>query len=393
MRGFALCAVACLLACGVSGPDPTSGATGGRGAAPPADTPDGGSSDGGTGGPSQDGGTAAPVTGYTIQELPPVEGVSHLFPGTINNRGDVVGTYTTASPPGAGPRRSFFHDGSTGTARRILDDGTIIQTATHINDARQVSAETFDSTSRASPGHTRGVRWQDGVETDIGALPPGPDGPQASAQSINAQGWIAGWSLGAANFQRAVLWDGSTLRDLGSGAPDKAFSIAFGINASGQVVGQTNFPNVANPDAALFENGTIRDLGSLAGGGGSIALAINDSGRIVGTSPAPDDSFQHAFVFDLPGGPMRDVSPGRPCTLGSVNSGGVAVGNCIADSSGAPTKLRAVILRGAVVADLDALLGNSHWVLEDAASINDKGQIAGFGLHDGKFRAFVLTPR
>jgi hypothetical protein len=45
------------------------------------------------------------------------------------------------------------------------------------------------------------------------------------------------------------------------------------------------------------------------------------------------------------------------------------------------------------VEDLDRIVGDSGWVLEDAASINDKGQIAGFGLHDGKFRAFVLTPR
>jgi probable HAF family extracellular repeat protein len=314
-----------------------------------------------------------------------------MFPTSMNSLGDVVGTYTAAPLPGASPKHSFFYDGSTGTARRILDDGTLTQTATGINDARQVSAATFDSTSRATAGHFRGVRSQDAAETDIGALPPGRDGPQASAQSINAQGWIAGWSIGAANVQHAVLWDGSTLRDLGS--RDEAFSIALGINASGQVVGQADFPNVAHRSAALFENGTVRDLGSLAGGGGSIALAINDGGRIVGTSPAPNDSFQHAFVFDLPGGPMRDVSPGRPCTLASVNSSGMAVGSCIADSSGAPTKLRAVILRGAVVADLDGLLGDSHWVLEDAASINDKGQIAGFGLHDGKLRAFVLTPR
>jgi hypothetical protein len=159
------------------------------------------------------------------------------------------------------------------------------------------------------------------------------------------------------------------------------------------VVGQTFFPNVTNPDAALFENGTIRNLGSLAGGGGSIASAINDSGRIVGISPALGDSLPHAFVFDLPNGPMRDVSPGRPCSIGSVNSSGVAVGSCTADSSKAPIKLRGVILRGTVVQDLDGLLGDSHWVLEDAASINDKGQIAGFGLHDGNFRAFVLTPR
>src|SRR2546421_9853964 len=87
MRGFALCAVACFLACGGSGPGSTSGATGG---VPSGGSPDGGSSDGGSGAPSQDGGTAQPppptAGGYAIQELPPVEGVPDLFPRSINTR-------------------------------------------------------------------------------------------------------------------------------------------------------------------------------------------------------------------------------------------------------------------------------------------------------------------
>jgi hypothetical protein len=71
----------------------------------------------------------------------------------------------------------------------------------------------------------------------------------------------------------------------------------------------------------------------------------------------------------------------------------VAVGSCVADVSGGPTRLRAAILRGAAMEDLDPILGDSHWVLESAVAINAKGQIAGVGLHDGKLRAFVLTPR
>jgi len=33
------------------------------------------------------------------------------------------------------------------------------------------------------------------------------------------------------------------------------------------------------------------------------------------------------------------------------------------------------------------------WVLEQALCINDRGQIGGFGWHNGQLRAYLLTPR
>jgi probable HAF family extracellular repeat protein len=35
---------------------------------------------------------------------------------------------------------------------------------------------------------------------------------------------------------------------------------------------------------------------------------------------------------------------------------------------------------------------DSGWVLQQAYSINDRGQIGGFGLHNGQIRAYLLTP-
>jgi probable HAF family extracellular repeat protein len=35
---------------------------------------------------------------------------------------------------------------------------------------------------------------------------------------------------------------------------------------------------------------------------------------------------------------------------------------------------------------------NSGWELEDAYNINNKGQIVGQGIHNGKYRSFLLTP-
>jgi probable HAF family extracellular repeat protein len=44
--------------------------------------------------------------------------------------------------------------------------------------------------------------------------------------------------------------------------------------------------------------------------------------------------------------------------------------------------------------DLNNLLPpNSGWELTQALGINDKGQIVGYGTHDGQIRAFLLTPR
>lgn len=41
----------------------------------------------------------------------------------------------------------------------------------------------------------------------------------------------------------------------------------------------------------------------------------------------------------------------------------------------------------------DLIAATSGWILESANSINSKGQITGRGKHDGKERAFVLTPQ
>jgi len=42
--------------------------------------------------------------------------------------------------------------------------------------------------------------------------------------------------------------------------------------------------------------------------------------------------------------------------------------------------------------DLNILINDPSWVLEEARDINDKGQIVGNGKYNGKMRGFVLTP-
>jgi len=143
--------------------------------------------------------------------------------------------------------------------------------------------------------------------------------------------------------------------------------------------------------AAVFQNGKIKDLGTLAPMG-SIATAINDSGRVVGYSVVnPRDA--HAFVYDLPDGPMRDVSAGNICLLRAINSAGDAVGTCSPKEDARADVYRASIWRGGVWADLNGLVLDPSWTLYDAKAINDRGQITGTGDHNHQFRAYLLTPR
>src|ERR1017187_8320031 len=77
---------------------------------------------------------------------------------------------------------------------------------------------------------------------------------------------------------RLLLSATYNLTDLGPGQ-------ANGINASGQVVGQTDYATWGTIHAFLYSNGTKIDLGN--GGFESFAYAINASGQVVGGFMTP----------------------------------------------------------------------------------------------------------
>jgi hypothetical protein len=53
----------------------------------------------------------------------------------------------------------------------------------------------------------------------------------------------------------------------------------------------------------------------------------------------------------------------------------------------------AFLWNGSQMLDLNNLIDpNSGWVLEEAYGINNMGQIAGIGTHNGLQRSFILTP-
>ena len=71
---------------------------------------------------------------------------------------------------------------------------------------------------------------------DLGTLPQGVSGSEAVG--INGHGTVTGWSDTKSGAMHAFTWHNGRMRDLG--APSGDWSIAWGINKRGDVVGEAS---------------------------------------------------------------------------------------------------------------------------------------------------------
>jgi len=104
-------------------------------------------------------------------------------------------------------------------------------------------------------------------------------------------------------------------------------------------------------------------------------------------STGPGASSARAQVYDV-----REVN-GRdtPTAVFDINQYGDAVGFYALNQI--PPTGTAALFRGNQSIDLNTLIDpTSGWRLLAATRIRDDGQIAGYGLHNGQMRGFVLTP-
>jgi probable HAF family extracellular repeat protein len=158
---------------------------------------------------------------------------------------------------------------------------------------------------------THAYRWQDGVLTDLGALP----GVNSSAAgAINARGWSVRHSqngeidpLSGFPETRAVLWNERQIVDLGTLGGN--WSLATDVNNGGQVVGAAAntipdpfslFGFGTQTRAFLWQKGGIQDLGTL-GGPDAAALFVNERGQVAGIS------YTNATPNPVTGLPTRDL--------------------------------------------------------------------------------------
>jgi len=136
------------------------------------------------------------------------------------------------------------------------------------------------------------------------ALPPLSGDPTSAATAINDRGQVVGISgacykaVGASSAAHAVIWENGAPADIGN-LGGVAWNTPAAINGRGQVVGFSDLPG-DGPDDPNFHafswsrQGGIRDLGTLPGDFLSLAYGINETGVIVGQSIG---SGSRAFVY------------------------------------------------------------------------------------------------
>jgi len=275
--------------------------------------------------------------------------------------------------------------------------------------------------------------------TDLGVL---PSKEESVPTAINAQGLVAGTSSAEASGETAFRYNPNNptpMENLGLSTSGRV-SRAFGINNLGVVVGDAAIVAPSTTDsvirhAALFNNGSVKDLGTLKnqtfsrangingfnqvvgfsgasldspksraffwsastgmidlgtlGGAYAQAFAINDSGFITGNSQlrssATSTEAVHAFLSPSPVGAsaigMRDLG-----TLGGSFSYGMAINasNHVAGYSTinkVDSRVHAFWFNGTGMKDLGSLAPNSINPLEDqsvALGINSADQIVGY---------------
>ena len=175
-----------------------------------------------------------------IRELPPLPGDTVGFALSINDRGQAVGSTglcsnTTTTGLVGGPHAVLWEsDGSVTDLGSF--GGTMVNVAAAINDRGEV----VGGSQSSKDGNLHAFLWtrNKGME-DLGLL--GTDVLTAPTW-INNQGQVVGGSCpGPMGNCRAFFWQGKALMDLNTLIPADGplyLLFAFGINESGEIVGQ-----------------------------------------------------------------------------------------------------------------------------------------------------------
>lgn len=223
------------------------------------------------------------------------------------------------------------------------------------------------------------TEWSNGQSTNLNI--------SGYGTGINNAGQVVGGYVTGNGQLHAFTWSNGTMVDLGTLAGG-TWSSAYAVNASGEIVGTSAIGN--GLFRAFFSNGAgMTSLGTFAGTkGSSYATAINDYGEIAGNAQTAQ-GFAHAFLWN--GAALIDLGTlgGTQSYAYGVNDSGTVVGYSLTSDN----STHAFVYANGVMLDLNHLLPiGSGWTIEDAYAINAAGDILGTGLFDGQSYAVELLP-
>ena len=169
--------------------------------------------------------------------------------------------------------------------------------------------------------------------TDLGVLPSKEESVPAA---INGQGLVAGTSSANASGEAAFRYNPfnpAPMEDIGQSSRG-IVSRGFGINNTGMVVGDSAFLDASTADspirhAALFNNGSLIDLGTLKKQTFSRANSINGFNQVVGFSGTELDSPKSRAFFWSKSTGMVDLGTlgGAYAQAFAINDSGSITGN------------------------------------------------------------------
>lgn len=315
----------------------------------------------------------------------------------LNNSGVVIGQADTPAPNPYYPNdnQTFFGvDANVAHALQwregVLADlgtlpGGVNSLAVWINQSGLVGGLSENGEMDPLLGVPRSIAvlWVNGKIVSLGTL---DGGYESAVNSINDHGQAVGVAsnavldpysmLSLVTQTRSFLWENGQMRDLGTlGGPD---AFALYVNDAGQVVGSsyTNaIPNATTGlptvDPFLWEHGTMHDLGTLGGVSGA-AYALNDAGEVAGQSNLVGDVIYHAFLWTKAGG-MQDLGTlgGDYATASWINNAGEVVGWATTTGNQA---YHAVLWTKGRMTDLGAL---DALPCGSAYTNNSRGQVVG----------------
>ena len=270
----------------------------------------------------------------------------------------------------------------------VVDLGVFNGLTTGINDYGQVVGW------QATVGNTRPFVWTPTTRNGIAgslSFPAGLTGATSSdAWGINASGELVGRSN-----RRAVLWNPTTPNGGTYGPPVEltqpgapALQLAAGVNSFGQIVGRseaTPFAFLFTPSSPGGSTGSVVNLGTLPGAAISFATSINDYGQVAGTSG-------HPFIWtpDTPNGTTGQIV-GLPAQSSQVqiaiNAGGSIAGYYTPGRSFVWTPDSPHGSTGSFV-DLGTLPNSQNTL---ALSLNNANEVVGY-VGPSNVRGFLWTP-
>ena len=334
-----------------------------------------------------------------LRDLGATFGGPGSWPGAIDERSRVVGQGDTRAVAKSGHHVTHAFLWQNGRARDLGTLGYVETPGVESSYAVDVNehGEVIGASCRDVGALCRAFLWKNGTLTDLGTL----GGTFTEPAAVNNRGEVVGTAktgeigTNRSPIRRAFLWRDGEIADLGTlGGPSSG---AVAINDRGQIVGTAGtatkaktgyFAGSPTTHAFLWQDGTMRDLGTL-GGEYAYATAINGRGQVLGG--ASTKTAFHAFLWSS--GRMRDLGTlgGENSQPAALNERGQVVGwaaTAVKNPNG-ETVTHAFLWENGTITDLGSLGGNSR-----ATAINERGQVVGWSETDSGVRHAVLwTPR